>query len=343
MTLTISILAFSAALAAILGFAAHRANICAVTAVMEIMTTRHAYMLLSFGKTVLWVLLITLVLSWTVVSPVAVVHWKLSYFSIVGGLLFGVGACMNEGCAFSMLAKLATGKLAHILALGGFAVGVAGFLLFAPEAAVPVAELPDDHLFQQESWALAVGVGLAVWAVWETRRVWRRRTGSTSIRARIFSKHYSLSTAAILIGVTNGVLYTIYGTWAYTSVLNGGIRQLFGGFGPVGLIYWILFVSLFLGMTFSAWQSRTFALEWRPTLSWMRHFMGGLLMGFGVAMVPGGNDVLILNGIPSLSLHAIPAYLAMIAGIAAVISIMRLMGGTIETIDLSGDISVMRK
>lgn len=73
---------FSAALAAILGFAAHRANICTVKAVEEILTTRHAYMLISFGKTVLWVILITLAWSWTV-SSIAVVHWKLSYLSII--------------------------------------------------------------------------------------------------------------------------------------------------------------------------------------------------------------------------------------------------------------------
>ncbi len=75
MPLSLSILAFSAALAGILGFAAHRANICTVKAVEEILTTRRAYMLLSFGKTVLWVILVTLVLSWTV-SPALVVNWK---------------------------------------------------------------------------------------------------------------------------------------------------------------------------------------------------------------------------------------------------------------------------
>ena len=342
MVLSISILVFSAALAAILGFAAHRANICTVKAVAEILTTGHAYMLISFGKTVLWVILITLAWSWTF-SSIAVVHWKLSYLSIIGGFLFGVGATLNGGCAFSMLAKLATGKLAQILTLGGLAIGAVGFLLFAPEAAIPLAKLPEKPVFQQENWSAVLGVGLAVWAVWEITRMWRRRWGSRSFGAKIFSKHYSLSMAAILIGVSNAVLYTIYGTWAYTSVLNSGIKQLLGDFGPIEPIYWILFVSLFLGMTISAWQSRTFALEWRPALSWMRQFLGGVLMGLGVAMVPGGNDVLILNGIPSLSPHAIPAYLAVIAGIAATLLTIRWTGGTIETINCSGDVCVVRK
>jgi hypothetical protein len=38
-------------------------------------------------------------------------------------------------------------------------------------------------------------------------------------------------------------------------------------------------------------------------------------MGMGVALTPGGNDALVLYGIPSLSPHALPAFLAMVIGI----------------------------
>lgn len=342
MTENIPMLIFSAALAAVLGFAAHRANICTVKAVMEILTTRRAYMLLSFGKTVLWVVLMTLVLS-LATSPVAVVHWQLSWFSIFGGVLFGIGATLNGGCAFAMLARLASGKLVQILTLAGFGVGAAGFLLLAPEATAPVTMAPQAGLFQSRELSTVLVVLLSLWAVWELTRLWRGRRKASRIGARIFAGHYSLSTAAILIGVTNAVLYAMHGTWAYTSVLNGGIRQSFGGFGPVGAIYWILFVALFLGMTVSAWQAGAFALEWRPRLSWVQRFLGGLLMGLGVAMVPGGNDVLILNAVPSLSPHATPAYLAMIAGIFFTLLIVRRAGGMIETIDCSGDVCVSRE
>jgi hypothetical protein len=53
----------SFALAALLGFAAHRASICTVKAVEEVLTTRRAFMLLSFAKTVLWVMAVTALLS----------------------------------------------------------------------------------------------------------------------------------------------------------------------------------------------------------------------------------------------------------------------------------------
>ena len=43
-------------LAALLGFAAHRASVCTVRAVAEITSARTAYMLASIGKSALWVM-----------------------------------------------------------------------------------------------------------------------------------------------------------------------------------------------------------------------------------------------------------------------------------------------
>ena len=61
-------------------------------------------------------------------------------------------------------------------------------------------------------------------------------------------------------------------------------------------------------------------------------------MGCGAAMIPGGNDVLILHGIPSLSAHAVPAFLAMLVGIAASLVGMHAVGWDIPRIDCKGDI-----
>ncbi len=62
-------------------------------------------------------------------------------------------------------------------------------------------------------------------------------------------------------------------------------------------------------------------------------------MGLGAAMIPGGNDVLILlHGIPSLSPHAVPAFLAMLVGIAVSLMGMRGLGRETPRIDCGGDI-----
>ncbi len=50
-------------------------------------------------------------------------------------------------------------------------------------------------------------------------------------------------------------------------------------------------------------------------------------MGFGAFIIPGGDDVLLLQGIPSLSPHALFALVAMIIGIADTIIVIRFVAG----------------
>lgn len=47
-----------------------------------------------------------------------------------------------------------------------------------------------------------------------------------------------------------------------------------------------------------------------------RHFGGGALMGAGAALIPGGNDSLVLIGLPLLQPSAAAAYIAMVGAIA---------------------------
>ncbi len=61
-------------------------------------------------------------------------------------------------------------------------------------------------------------------------------------------------------------------------------------------------------------------------------------MGFGAALVPGSNDVLILHSIPGLSPHALPAYAAMVIGIALPLVLMRVIQGTAMRVDCSSDV-----
>ena len=60
-------------------------------------------------------------------------------------------------------------------------------------------------------------------------------------------------------------------------------------------------------------------------------------MGLGAALVPGGNDVLLLNAIPGLSPHALPAYLAMLAGIGIALIVVKWRGGQWQVVNCSGD------
>lgn len=337
--ISVHVLPISLALAALLGFAAHRSSLCTVKAVEEILTTRRALMLWSFAKTSLWTMAVTALLLWLL--PETRAHfagWNASLHGLAGGVIFGMGAVINGGCAFSTLTRLGDGRLAMLLTLAGFGLGAAVHNMLLAQLQVPAASPGDALLAQAALWPLVLCAALLSWGAWEVWRLWRTRPVGLGPLALILAERYRLSTAALLMGLSNALLYAFHGNWAYTSTIDRGVRQVLGAEVSPDPMPWLLFLALVAGMVCSAWQRRRFRLQWRPELSWIAYLLGGTFMGFGSALVPGGNDVLLLHGIPSLSPHALPAYVAMLFGITATLGLLRLAGIGIETIDCSGDI-----
>src|SRR5258708_31615722 len=129
----------SIVLAALLGFASHRASICTVRAVSELVSTGRGHILMSIAKSIVWVLAITIPLTW--LMPEARGHqaeWALSALTLVGGGIYGTGAAINGGCAFSTLNQLADGKLRMLGALLGFCLGVVIVVAFARSGSLPL-------------------------------------------------------------------------------------------------------------------------------------------------------------------------------------------------------------
>ncbi len=61
-------------------------------------------------------------------------------------------------------------------------------------------------------------------------------------------------------------------------------------------------------------------------------------MGTGAALIPGGNDGLILFGLSALSPHALPTLGAIVAGIALALTCMRFVGVHLPKISCEGDV-----
>lgn len=131
---------------------------------------------------------------------------------------------------------------------------------------------------------------------------------------------YGLSSGAALLGIANGILFTLVGTWSYSyTLVQGSANLVFPGsvlYHPIPALLWFLFFTYLAGIVISSIVRRRLILAIRSRRQWISYFFGGILMGIGAALVPGGNDVLLLNAIPGLATHAIPAYLAMLVGIA---------------------------
>ena len=98
-------------LAFVLGFAAHRASVCTVRAVAEVMHARTSFMFRSIGKSILWILAVTLPFYFLVPGAVlAYSGWQFTLTALAGGLLFGIGAGINGACAYSTMARCVDGE-----------------------------------------------------------------------------------------------------------------------------------------------------------------------------------------------------------------------------------------
>ena len=297
----------SLTLAAVLGFVAHRASVCTVKAVAEVVSTGQGYMFLSFLKTVLWVIAITIPFVWWLPEAHGGQRsWGISATVLLGGFLFGMGAALNKGCAFSTLSRLGDGQLAMLVTLAGFCSGIYVTTQLPDGYTSPHTILLEPALTTSNTWTIGLVGALWIWVMWEGSRLWRSRRENTPWWQLVGAHRYRLSTAAAVLGIASGILYALHGAWAYSGTISAEIHHVAAG-GP---------------------EPSTMLVS----------FPAGLMMGFGAALVPGSNDVLILHAIPGLSPHALPAYAAMVIGIALPLVLLRVIQGTPMGVDCGGDI-----
>jgi len=336
MPITASTLGFVLALAcaALVGFAAHRASLCNVRAVAEVMSGGTAHMLGSLMQAALWMALLTGGLSLLAGYPPPKVRMFVPVaWSFMGGWLFGVGAALNGGCSLSTLHRLADGELGMLATLLGFGLGVVLWALGAAGLRTNGSMLgqgdlrPLPNLWTRwpalSSWIL---LALALWALSRVAALLRlaRTTTPASIHQRFMAPRYHLTVSAALMGLAGGVLYATQGAWSYTNHLRTSVLHAWSGGQAPAITHSTLVVALLVGMVISAAQRGSVAWRRPPNAaSWLRHIGGGALMGAGAAMVPGGNDTLLLNALPTLALPAIGTYLAMLGGITTVLWLMR--------------------
>src|SRR5882672_3075109 len=217
-------LIFAIVLAFVLGFAAHRASVCTVRAVAEIMSSGSGSILLSIGKSMLWVWSLMIpVFAFMPAAGIGLAGWSLTGIAVLGGFLFGMGAAMNGGCAYSTMARFVDGDGKMLGTIIGFAVGVFcfatlakwGWLMRPAPAPAWVGSLLAGK------WA-CVWVGMLTcaflaWAFYEILRLWRTRSSNKHLIELVLAPRYRLSTAAVLVGLPGALLFLIYGPISYTA------------------------------------------------------------------------------------------------------------------------------
>jgi hypothetical protein len=309
MPIVLASLAFAvAALAAgLMGYAIQRGATCTVAAVDELVGKHEGRRLLALLEASLWVAGGLLVVRALGLLPQMPPGYAVSAATIGGGLLLGLGAWVNRACVFGAIARFGSGEWAYAFTPLGFYVGC----LTVNELFVPMQpqRLPHDSpVLSAPAWVAALFVAfVAARLIGALRRAGR---DGQHLSECVWSPH----AATTVIGITFLVMLLLVGAWAYTDVLTELARGMAGNLFARTL----LLLALLAGAALGSWSAGRFASRRLidPT-QWVRCFAGGVLMGWGSLLIPGGNDGLILVGMPLLWPYAWLAFASMCAAIAA--------------------------
>jgi hypothetical protein len=212
---------FAAIAVGVMGFAIQRGATCTVAAMDEVVNKGRFHRLTSIVEASLWVvggLLIAQALNLLGPMPAG---YPVSYFTVLGAALLGIGAYVNRACVFGAVARLGSGEWAYLITPVGFYVGCLGAEhVFPGMSAKPGYDSP---VLRASSWvALGFG-GLMLWRLFAllftgapeaAGEPWRRRW-----RARIELRVWSPHVATTVIGITFFFALLLVGAWAYTDVL----------------------------------------------------------------------------------------------------------------------------
>ncbi len=284
-----------------MGFAIQRGATCTVAAVEEVVTRQGAGRLIALVEASAWVaggLLIAHRLHWLAQAPTgyAVTGW-----TFAGAVLLGLGAFVTRACVFGAIARLGSGDWAYAATPLGFYLGCLSMAaVFAPAAPHGLGASP---VFIAAPAATAwLIMGLFAWRI-ATPLLGHRGMLRELLGRRLWSPH----AATIVIGLAFLVMLILAGAWAYTDVL----ADLANGMPHDVLARSLLLMCLLAGAIVGGWTAGRLHFTRVRAASLARCLIGGVLMGWGSLLIPGGNDGLILVGMPLLWPYAWVAFMTM--------------------------------
>ena len=306
----------SALCAGLMGFAIQRGATCTVAAVDEVVTKRRFNRLISMVEASLWVVGGLLIAQTLHLLPKMPAGYALNGLTVLGGILLGVGAYVNGACVFGAIARLGSGEWAFVVTPIGFYVGCLTVgRIFSPPT--PAKLSGGSLVLQAPMWLAVLFAGLMLIRIahplLSPAPDGARHTLVQRARAAVTTRIWSPHAATAVIGITFFFMLLLVGAWAYTDVLADLARGMAGNL----VARTALLVALFLGAFIGGYTGGHFRGTPITVAQLAKCFAGGVLMGWGSLLIPGGNDGLILVGMPLLWPYAWVAFLTMCVTIAA--------------------------
>ena len=300
-------------LAFLMGYAVNQASTCAVTASKLWVRSAQPDLMVGFGMAIGAAGMVTLPLAWWI-GPAAHIQplYALSFRLVLGAVLLGLGAVINDACLFGTLARIGDGELRFLALPLGLAVG----FVFAEH--LPGFDAPTRiaNPLATPGWGgVLVLLGCALLA----GLCWRHLGQRTAPHSQTAS--WPLRRAMVLLGLAGAGLFTLTPGWTYADAVARWARH-HGTMQMVSVGAGLCALSVVLGALVSGRQRHSFCLVKPSMTAVLRSLVGGATMALGASLVPGGNDSLLLAALPVASLSGIVAYMTMTGAVIAMVKIM---------------------
>lgn len=287
-----------------MGFAIRRGSICAVAAVNHWINHNHSVHIRAFITAASWAGIVLLPSAW--LFP-GVVNLSPSYLpseaTVIAGALFGLGAFLNSACVFGTIAHLANGEMDYIGTLIGMFIGA----LLSSLVTLHPGSL---HLINLATPSVLSICILAVFIIIAFRDIDFKYCVIAPDNVNVpHTGIWSPCFSMFVIGTSGGLLHATIGNWGYLTMLSHSATALLNpSIAAIPLQVFTATGALICGAIVAARKTRRLKFRKLRILPFSRKLAGGSLMSFSAAIIPGGNETLLLHGIPSLAPHAIIAY-----------------------------------
>jgi hypothetical protein len=286
-------IALLGALGFVLGFALNHGSICTVIATRELVSEKRPARFIALAECAVWAALVYAILE---TSPTMPRGWSPLSYLIPAAMLLGVGTYVNGSCVFGSVGHFGNGEIAFGFTFLGIAAGYYIVPLFGL--------LPDQPA---TSASLPLGPGLLAIAL---LAILALRFG-VSLKSESNFRLLTLSMGAI--GITSTILAILAPQFSITTSVGSIVSIPVAGAVIAGCMFGGSLVSARL-------RRRRFKLKWPTIKGIARRTLGGILMGLGALLIPGGNDTLLMIGFPIGAWQAALAYVLFVASLAALIT-----------------------
>jgi hypothetical protein len=222
--------------------------------------------------------------------------WSPPSYLIPAAMLFGIGTYVNGACVFGSVGHFGNGDVDF-----GFTfLGIVAVLYIDSLFGLFPAQPPISASLPLGPTLLAIAL-LAILAV-------RLRL---SLRSESNFQRLTLSMGA------TGITFTILAVFAPGFSITASLGSIV--LIPVAGV--AIAACMFGGSLVSARLIKgRFMLKWPTIETIVRRTLGGILMGVGAQLIPGGNDTLLMVGLPMGAWQAALAYVLFVATVAALVA-----------------------